>query len=490
MKRIISILICIISCFMLLATSGFSFAFAVSSIDISYTVENGEATVTGYTGNPITLTIPDTLGQYPVTAIGDDAFYQCTSLTELHIGQNVRTIGANAFYLCTSLREVILPNSVMSISNHAFRNCSTLERVCFGDKLVRIGEWAFYGTALRNVIIPDSVTDLSSTAFYKCFQLKSASIGNGVRTLHADTFNECGLTQVVLPQSLTVIEANAFSSCDALSTVYYQGSNTDWQNVQIAAEGNTTLDYAVFHYNVCTDKDWLYILGESNATVVGNINLSSTLDIPSTLADQPVTSIGISAFAYRDSLVTVSIPDSVTRIGSRAFYQCEALTQIHGCRNVNAIGNMAFVLCSSLSRFAIPAQTTMLGHGAFASCTSLTQLIIPQGMQSIGAEAFYNCSSLSQVFYSGAEADWSNISIETRNTRLTSSYIHYKYTATDFGDITDDGYVNMRDALKLYRYVNGQEAFTARQVAIADQDGNNFVNMRDALMMYQQVAAI
>ena len=70
----------------------------------TYTVENGEATITGC-DNSISgeVVIPDTLGGYPVKNIGWGAFYGCTGLTSVTIGNSVTSIGEHSFYGCTGL---------------------------------------------------------------------------------------------------------------------------------------------------------------------------------------------------------------------------------------------------------------------------------------------------------------------------------------------------------------------------------------------------
>ncbi len=45
--------------------------------------------------------------EYPVTSIRDYAFYYCSSLTSVTIGNSVDTIGSSAFYNCSSLDSVI-----------------------------------------------------------------------------------------------------------------------------------------------------------------------------------------------------------------------------------------------------------------------------------------------------------------------------------------------------------------------------------------------
>ena len=87
----------------------------------TYTVENGEATITDCdTSISGEVVLPDTLGGYPVTSIGDDAFYDCTGLTNVTIPDGVTSIGDTAFSGCTGLTSITIPDSVTSIGNSAF----------------------------------------------------------------------------------------------------------------------------------------------------------------------------------------------------------------------------------------------------------------------------------------------------------------------------------------------------------------------------------
>ena len=69
--------------------------------DLSYSLANGKATVTRYVGRWGTkLTIPDKIQYggttYPVTSIGDNAFFGCAYLTSVTIPNSVTSIGDNA----------------------------------------------------------------------------------------------------------------------------------------------------------------------------------------------------------------------------------------------------------------------------------------------------------------------------------------------------------------------------------------------------------
>ena len=69
------------------------------------------------------LTIPSDVNGYSVTSIGYCAFYNCSGLTSVTIGNSVMSIGSYAFLNCSGLTSVTIPNSVTSIENGAFADC-------------------------------------------------------------------------------------------------------------------------------------------------------------------------------------------------------------------------------------------------------------------------------------------------------------------------------------------------------------------------------
>jgi hypothetical protein len=64
-----------------------------------------------------------------VTTIGERAFYNCSSLTQLEIPLGVTTIGHSAFAWCSSLTTMVLPSNIMTLGANVFFGVTKLERL-------------------------------------------------------------------------------------------------------------------------------------------------------------------------------------------------------------------------------------------------------------------------------------------------------------------------------------------------------------------------
>ncbi len=210
---------------------------------------------------------------------------------------NVTKIGEQAFYNCYSLTSVTIPDSVTTIGNYAFRDCGSLTSVTIGNSVTTIGDGAFHSCyILTSVTIPDSVETIGDAAFWGCTSLTSVTIPDSVTTIGDYAFNICTkLTSVTIPNSVTTIGEATFRNCSSLKE--FKGKFAA-DNGRCLIKDNTIIAYA-----------------EASGT---------TYTIPDS-----VTTIGNWAFGYCGSLTSVTIPDSVTAIRNCAFYNCSSLATVY-----------------------------------------------------------------------------------------------------------------------------------------------------------------
>ena len=222
---------------------------APDAADYEYKVENGVATITGYTGEGGNLTIPAYLDGYRVVAIGQGAFRDNWDITSVVLPEGILTIGQSAFWDCRNLKAVNIPNGVTTIGDFAFYRCESLAAVTIPDSVTAIGDYAFQMCwSLTEITIPGSVQQMYEGVFQDCKALQTVVIEEGVPAICAVMFAACkSLKSITIPESVTAIKYMAFAGCDSLTDIYYAGIKAQWDAIAIN-EDNSGLDGATIHY--------------------------------------------------------------------------------------------------------------------------------------------------------------------------------------------------------------------------------------------------
>ena len=171
------------------------------------------------------VTIPGTVKEIPSSLCDDQSV-----LTTVVLKNGVETIGARAFQNDKNLSSVSLSNSLTKIGESAFEFCYGLSAITLPNGLTTIGTQAFSRTGLTALVLPDSVQSVSREAFSYNSALETVTLSAGMTTLPALSFRSCtSLREVTIPASITTIASTAFDGCSKLSTIYYGGSQSQWQ---------------------------------------------------------------------------------------------------------------------------------------------------------------------------------------------------------------------------------------------------------------------
>ena len=340
----------------------------VNGITWTYQVSNGEAQIFNDWNTAIptstsgAITIPSTLGGYPVTSIGDSAFSGCEGLTSVAIPEGVTSIGSFAFVNCSSLTSVMLPSSLTYIVDYAFANCERLTLVTIPKGVTSIGRGAFVSCNGMTSFIVDSNNQKFSS---KDGLLLSK---DGTQLISCPR----GLSSVTIPTDVTSIEVWAFAGCVALTTL-------------TIPEGVVSIGFEAFVGCVGLSS---FVVDSNNKNFSAKDGLLLNKD-------------GTLLVSWPSASSSVTIPKGITVIGDGAFSCCEGLTSATIPECVTSIGEAAFAWCYNLTFVTIPEGVTSIGATAFHQA-AFTSIIIPSSVTSIGGSAFSECYELTLIDFNGA----------------------------------------------------------------------------------------
>ncbi len=142
-----------------------------------YTLDDaGNAAIVAYTGTGTSVTIPETVGGHPVTAIGEYAFSpysnvhnsndNCYDITTVNIEAKLTSIGEAAFSGCENLTTINLPNTITEMGYGVFEGCTALKSIAFPRGMTEIPVTTFSAcTSLESITIPETIESIGQSAF-------------------------------------------------------------------------------------------------------------------------------------------------------------------------------------------------------------------------------------------------------------------------------------------------------------------------------------
>lgn len=218
-----------------------------------------------------------------------------------------------------------------------------------------------------------------------------------------------------------------------------------------------TLSFTIDGIQYTIDKNDSTAVSVTGTTGYGDINNKKDLVLPETVeyngVTYTVTSIGKGAFARKNGLnsivipntvvliaesafasnwglASIEIPASVVEIGTRAFEWAGNIAEVKFAANsqLKILGTSAFSHAKGLKSIELPEGLTTIKNCAFADCNVLESVTIPASVTTIMEHMFDNpsnltggCPMLKTVKYAGTKEQWDKINLAENNDILTST---------------------------------------------------------------------
>ena len=295
-------------------------------------------------------------------------------------------------------------------------------------KVTKITNSGFQLTGAKHIIIPNTITSIGSMVFYMS-----------------------DIDTITIPKSVKKIGNYAFIDSKVME-VYYEGSKSEWDAVEVNYEDNSELKNATIHYGY-SDVTKEYVDGKieeissasdggggdsvtiNNLKYYGDANIvpsdpSYFLVIESAGVEKAVISSGIPPWDIWGELV---IPYEVEVEGKPWM-----VTEIYSGGGFGS---------SNIDKVVIPNTVEVIGGIAFSYCQYLQNVVLCGKMLTIGENAFSGCRSLQDIYYKGSQTEWENF-VEGKENIPENVNIHYEYS-----EVTKE-YVDGKneDKLKLLHY--------------------------------------
>lgn len=308
------------------------------------------------------------------------------NIRTLVVGERLMGIGNYAFYGCTGLESITLGNGLTEMGHHAFANCVNMAAIGldFNSRLQYISDYTFLNCrALMEFTLPASVTKIYDHAFEGCTNLgltagtlDIAGVNEGKNVtlddLGVSVFKGCTrISDLTLPESITgKINLNNFEGCNGLKRIKVESPYTDFKG-----------DY--------TGKD-LDFLSWVDPTFYFEADGSSTT--------HTFTKANAIAFKYADRDCYEIIKRETATDGSTA----ELTYQVNSNNEL-----LYFNMNKKVAEVTIPTTIgpygiSAINSGSFSGNCFLEKITIPATVHDINESAFKGCHNLKDVIFEDA----------------------------------------------------------------------------------------
>ncbi len=407
---------------------------------------------------------------YRITTISEKCFYKCDNITSITLPESVTKIEDFAFGSCTKLYNIHLPSKLETICKYAFENCGSEEGYLLYDislpsSLCKIGSAAFSGSGLCRITIPASVNVVSSDAFSYCEHLQYVKFesGSGIDTISVGLFEKCPkLKAVEIPESVTSIGACAFEYCNNFSDVFYKGTKSQWNNIDISYEYTYTEVYYPPQYY---DKDGpeYYDVTVSCNLALKNARKNYKKTIPSDLYDNVSSNSTYISKGESQMIIDTLRPDTQYTI----FYIKDKTIDLTDKDNLLYIDQVT----------ADENGEIIVIDYIYLNANIVAVGLKPDNVENSDTDTETDTDSSDTA----TDTDSSNITSDTDNTDTEESPDKPTKKKGLLGDVNGDGKITAMDSLILQRHTINLASLNDEQLLLGDVNKDGKISGSDCM---------
>ena len=166
--------------------------------------------------------------------------------------------------------SLYIPSSLTSISDRAFENCKayrfnkeTKEEVeiqlgtYFFRTLKEVKDYAFANSSITLLKYETRIEDNVILPF-----------GEGVESFGQGAFLNTNFVNITIPKSLKTIGVDCFKGCNELKNIYYEGTEEEFENIEIASGNEMFTNAKVYYFSTeYKENGWYYYGGKDHKSI-------------------------------------------------------------------------------------------------------------------------------------------------------------------------------------------------------------------------------